>query len=136
MRNIQVSLFFRQKWPKMATICKTRIFLKKGFRVNLNTRYCSLTSSKISKKSNVPILRNIHVSLFFRQKWPKMATICKTRILLKKGFTVKLYPLIVSNFMQNIKKNLMCQYWVIYKKAIFRPKMTENGQNLKNENFP
>ena len=34
---------------KMAKISKTGIFLKKGFRVNLNTRYCSLTSCKISK---------------------------------------------------------------------------------------
>ena len=66
-----------------------------------------------------------------------MTEIYKTRIFLKKGFRVNLYPLMVSNFMQNIKKmRLMRQYWPIYKKVIFQPKMTENGQNLQNENFP
>ena len=40
----------------------------------------------------------------------KMAKISKTGIFLKKGFGVNLYTLMISNFMQNIKKNLMCQY--------------------------
>ena len=62
------------------------------------------TSCKISKKYNVPISSNIQERLFFSQKLPKITKICKTRIFLKKGFRVNLYPLMVSNFMQNIKK--------------------------------
>jgi hypothetical protein len=38
-----------------------------------------------------------------------MTKICKRRIFLKKGFRVSLYPLLVSNFMQNIKKMAFLQ---------------------------
>ena len=39
---------------------------------------------KISKISNVPILSNIQESVFFSQKLPKMAKICKTGIFFEK----------------------------------------------------
>ena len=55
-------------------------------------------------------MSNIQESLFFSQKWPKMDKICKTSIFIKKGFRVNLYPLMVSNFMQNIKKINFEQY--------------------------
>ena len=35
-----------------------------------------------------------------------MAKISKTGIFLKKGFGVNLYTLMISNFMQNVKKNI------------------------------
>ena len=77
------------KWPKSA---KQEFSIKKGLG-STYIPYWSLTSSKVSKKSNVPILRNIQASLFISQKLPKMAKICKTRIFLKTGFTVNLYTL-------------------------------------------
>ena len=49
-----------------------------------------------------------------------MAKISKTGIFLKKGFRVKLYPLLVSNLMQNIKQ----MYWANleqYIKKLFFP---------------
>ena len=79
----------KRKWPKSA---KQEFSIKKGLG-STYTPYWSLTSCKISKNSNVPILRNIQVSLFFIQKWPKMAKICKMRIFLKIGVGLNLYPL-------------------------------------------
>ena len=89
MSNLQKSNCHpKKKRPKLA---KRKFSLKKGLW-STYTPYWSLTSRKIPKKINVPILSNTS------QKWPKMAKICKTRIFVKTGFTLNLYPLIVSNF--------------------------------------
>ena len=50
----------------------------------------------------------IYKKVIFTQKKKKMAKISKTGIFFKKGFRVNL---MVSNFMQNIKTNLISQYW-------------------------
>ena len=70
-----------QKWPKFA---KSEFSLKKGLG-STYTPYWSLTSCKISKKSNMPILSNIPESLFFSQKWPKWPKFAKREFFLKNG---------------------------------------------------
>ena len=102
LSNIQESRFsgkYYWKWHQ------TRILLNKELG-STYTLLWSLTWCKISKKSNNLIIKywEIYKSIFFSQKWPKMAKICKKRIFLKKGFRVNLYPLLGSNFMQNMKK--------------------------------
>ena len=96
---IQESVFFSQKWPKMAKICKTGIFLKNGvwgslyplMSSNFITEnwvisfcwnglkwsvLCWLTLCKIWKKSNEPILNNIQKSWFFPTALPTFAPFC------------------------------------------------------------
>ena len=72
--NLQKSNFHpkNRKWPKSA---KQEFSLKKGLG-STYTPYWSLTSCKISKKSNVPKLSNIQESPFSAKndrKWPKLA---------------------------------------------------------------
>ena len=63
----------------MAKISKTGIFLKKGLG-STNTPYWSLTSCKISKKSNEPILSNIQINSQ-AQCWASSAKLWKKLFL-------------------------------------------------------
>ena len=68
------------------------------------------------------------------QKWPGITKICKTRIFPKmaSGAVYTLYAKLYAKY----QKHLMRQFWRIYKKLIFGPKINKNGQNRQNEKFP
>ena len=64
-------------------------------------------------------LKNVTVKGYFPIFGPFFPFFGKMRILPKNSFRGILYPLMPSNFMQNIKKNLMSKFWAIYKKVDF-----------------
>ena len=99
----------------MTKICKMRIFLKKGFRVNLYP----LTSCKISKKSNEPILSNIQESPFSAKndrKWRKFA---KREFSLKKSLGWTYTPQWSLTSCKILKKSNETILSNIYKKVYF-----------------
>ena len=57
--------------------------------------------------------------MLFAYFWTLFPFFRKKIIFLKNGVWGSLYPLMLSNFMQNMKKNLMSQFLAIYKKVDF-----------------
>ena len=82
----------------MVKISKTRLFPNMA------------SGCKISKKSNEPILSNIQKKLIFGPKINKNGQNLQKENFPKNGVWGSLYPLMPSNFMQNMKKNLKRQF--------------------------